>query len=219
MEDRRSRWRFTPAFRERAVRLVLEYERERPSRWAAWVAISARAGGTAETLRRWKRTLTRSGSSPRACPRRRLLPIAPPSFPRISGGFMKTTTMLTARARFSGSSGARVCGWRAAQVPGSRRAADENYGATGCSTAPAEEDDDQRHRQRPRPRIRSTVSSPPTVSLDGGRRAMAAVGPWRLSGWTDGATATGFAHVALVVDAFARRIVGGRAGGKTAASR
>jgi transposase len=47
--------------RERAVRMVLEHEREYPSQWAAMASIATKIGCTAETLRKWVRQAERDG--------------------------------------------------------------------------------------------------------------------------------------------------------------
>ena len=47
--------RYPAELRERAVRLVLEHEREYQSQWAAITSIAAKCGMTPETLRAWVR--------------------------------------------------------------------------------------------------------------------------------------------------------------------
>jgi transposase len=45
--------RFSPEVRARAVRLVLEHERDHPSRWAAISSVAAKIGCTAQSLHEW----------------------------------------------------------------------------------------------------------------------------------------------------------------------
>ena len=45
--------RYAPEVRDRAVRMVLDNEKEYDSRWAATVSIATKIGCTPETLRKW----------------------------------------------------------------------------------------------------------------------------------------------------------------------
>ncbi len=51
--------RYSPEFRERAVRLILEHAGEHASQWAAIQSIAAKVGCTDETLRGWVRQAER----------------------------------------------------------------------------------------------------------------------------------------------------------------
>lgn len=46
---------YSPEVRERAVRMVLEHEREYDSQWSAIVSIAGKIGCSPETLRTWVR--------------------------------------------------------------------------------------------------------------------------------------------------------------------
>ena len=47
--------RYSPEFRERAVHMLLEQQREYNSQWAAMTSVAGKVGCTAETLRKWVR--------------------------------------------------------------------------------------------------------------------------------------------------------------------
>ena len=51
--------KFPPEVRERAVRLVLEQQREHESQWAAINSIAGKIGCSGETLRKWVRQAER----------------------------------------------------------------------------------------------------------------------------------------------------------------
>jgi transposase len=60
-----NRQRFSPEFRERAVRLVLEHGQEHNSRWSAIRSIAEKMGCSAEALRNWvKRSEIDTGTKP-----------------------------------------------------------------------------------------------------------------------------------------------------------
>lgn len=45
--------KFSPEVRDRAVGMVLDHERERPSQWAAITSIAGKIGCTGQTLNEW----------------------------------------------------------------------------------------------------------------------------------------------------------------------
>jgi len=64
-QKRPARPHYTPEFRERAVRMVVEHRDEYPSEWQAIVSISAKLSVNHETLRMWiRRDETDAGKRP-----------------------------------------------------------------------------------------------------------------------------------------------------------
>jgi len=61
MSNRHSK--YSPEFRTRAVRMLLEHRDEYPSEWAALQAIASKLGCTGETLRKWVRKSDQSNQS------------------------------------------------------------------------------------------------------------------------------------------------------------
>ena len=51
--------KYSPEFRERAVRMVFEHQGEYKTQWAAIVSIASKIGCTGETLRKWVRQAER----------------------------------------------------------------------------------------------------------------------------------------------------------------
>jgi transposase len=51
--------RYSPEFRERAVRLVQEHAKDHPSQWATMRSVAEKLGCTIEALRRWVRQAER----------------------------------------------------------------------------------------------------------------------------------------------------------------
>ncbi len=70
-----TRDKFSPEFRDRAVRMVDEHRGDYPSEWAAMTSIAGKDGCTTETLRRWRRVEASRRAGPAAeaaCDRERL---------------------------------------------------------------------------------------------------------------------------------------------------
>ena len=61
-----SRNKFSPEFRDRAVRMVEEHRGDYPSEWAALTSIAGKVGCTTETLRRWCREEASRRTAPAA---------------------------------------------------------------------------------------------------------------------------------------------------------
>jgi transposase len=53
--ESRPQQKFSPAVRERAVRMVIEHRGDHASQWAAIASIAAKIGCTAQTLSNWVR--------------------------------------------------------------------------------------------------------------------------------------------------------------------
>jgi transposase-like protein len=67
----KTRNRFSPEVRDRAVRMVGEHRADYGSEWAAITSIASKIGCTAETLRRWRRKEVSHRAGPRGTGLRR----------------------------------------------------------------------------------------------------------------------------------------------------
>ena len=57
--------RYSPEFRQRAVRMVFEHQGEHKTQWAAIVSIASKIGCTGETLRKWVTLMSEAEYKPR----------------------------------------------------------------------------------------------------------------------------------------------------------
>ena len=60
--------KFSPEVRERAVRMVLDHEREHPSQWAAIVSIAEKIGCAPQTLHEWVKKAEIDSGKRGGCP-------------------------------------------------------------------------------------------------------------------------------------------------------
>lgn len=197
--------KFSPEVGERAVRMVLEDEAQHPSRRATILSIAAKIGCTGQTLNEWVKqaerdTGRRPGATTEMAARRR-------DPERLPARARRDAALMPEIARVFEET-FRVYGVRKVW----RQLKREGHDLARCTVARLMRGMGLQGASRGKP-VRTTISDKAApCPLDHVSRQFKAARPNALwvSDFTYVSTWSGFAYVAFIIDAYARRIVGWR---------